>query len=161
MILGFRRISLCHPWHLAARWWTQGSVWLSDRASPSLQSVHSFPEGPLCIEATSQRWLQLQRHPPPAQTQNSYHVCVNVWPARETCTNTKLQVSAHFGIHSEAKAARSLFLYLGFAESLVSGTSYITWSCLPQITCKGAVIRCKCSCKAYLDFSPTISINTN
>lgn len=36
----------------------------------------------------------------------------------------------------------------------------ITWSCLPHITCKGAVIRCKCSCKAYLDFSSTISINT-
>lgn len=43
----------------------------------------------------------------------------------------------------------------------IHGTLHITWSCLPHITCKGAVIRCKCSCKAYLDFSPTISINTN
>lgn len=36
----------------------------------------------------------------------------------------------------------------------------ITWSCLPHITCKGVVIRCKCFCKAYLEFSLKISINT-
>lgn len=51
-------------------------------------------------------------------------------------------------------------MYLGFV-SLYWWNIYITWSCLPHITCKGTVIRCKCSCKAYLDFSPTISINTN
>lgn len=35
-----------------------------------------------------------------------------------------------------------------------------TWSCLPHMSCKGAVIRCKWSCKANREFSPTSSINT-
>lgn len=37
---------------------------------------------------------------------------------------------------------------------------HTTWSCFPHITCTGAVIRCKCSCKAYLELSSKISINT-
>lgn len=44
--------------------------------------------------------------------------------------------------------------------SSVAFRSYTTWSCFPHITCRGAVIRCKCSCKAYLEFSLKISINT-
>lgn len=48
----------------------------------------------------------------------------------------------------------------GAHETFRRGTSDSTWSCLPHITCKGAAIRCRCSCKAYLELSPTISINT-
>lgn len=36
-----------------------------------------------------------------------------------------------------------------------------TWSSFPQITCAGAVIRCKLSCSEWRDFSPAISLNTN
>lgn len=35
-----------------------------------------------------------------------------------------------------------------------------TWSCLPQMTCKGVVICCICSCKAYFEFSLIISMKT-
>lgn len=35
-----------------------------------------------------------------------------------------------------------------------------TWSCLPQIICKGVVICCTWSCKAYLGLSPIISMKT-
>lgn len=37
---------------------------------------------------------------------------------------------------------------------------FFTWSCFPQTTCRGAVIRCRCSCSEWRDFSPTISLNT-
>jgi len=36
----------------------------------------------------------------------------------------------------------------------------LTWSSFPQTTCRGAVIRCRCSCSEWRDFSPTISMNT-
>ncbi len=83
----FRKISLCHLWHLAARWWTPGWVWLSDKASPSPQSVHSSPAGPPCIQALTLQWLQLRRHPPPAQTQSClcrlWSLSFHTWAAGE------------------------------------------------------------------------------
>lgn len=92
LVFGFRRISLCHPWPLAARWWTPGWVWLSDRASPSPQSVHSFPAGPSCIQAESLKSLWLQRHPSPGQIWDNYPIYVRVsiqtWVARETRAST-------------------------------------------------------------------------
>lgn len=35
-----------------------------------------------------------------------------------------------------------------------------TWSCFPQMTWRGVVIRYMCSCRAYLDFSFIISLKT-
>lgn len=56
---------------------------------------------------------------------------------------------------------RDCFLRISLeAKATACVRVWITWSFLPHMTCKGAVIRCKCSCKAYRDVSPTISIKT-
>lgn len=60
---------------------------------------------------------------------------------------------------TSATGIQTAMAFLQYPE-VYEWNAVITWSCLPHITCKGAVIRCKCSCKAYLDFSSTISINT-
>lgn len=77
--LQFRMISLCHPRRLAVRWWTPGSAWLSDKASPSPQSARSSLVCPLCIQAAHLRWPKHQRHPPPGQTADNYQGSVSVW----------------------------------------------------------------------------------
>ena len=123
-------VSWCCHWCLG-RWWTPWWVWLSYEASPWRPSGHSSPVRPLC-KALSRplQAQQLQTHPPP-QAQEIRH-CYNL--------TTIEQLSAFSNL--------SYFRWP------------ITWSRVPHITCKGAVMRCKCSCKAYLEFSPTISIKT-
>lgn len=51
----------------------------------------------------------------------------------------------------------------GYVEFLIFHNRFMckhTWSCFPQMTWRGVVIKCMCSCRAYLDFSFIISLKT-
>lgn len=151
--------SLRRPWRLAVRWWTPGSAWLSCRAFPSPQSGRSSPVGPLCIQAARLQWLRHRTRPPPEQTADNYHVSVNMQFCVLMDKNRTWQatLSSHLWFVFTLPADNQWLVYL---SSCIRNSWYSTWSCFPHITCRGAVIRCKCSCKAYLEFSVKISINT-